>query len=133
MYMKNECYAKGGGKEGQGPRQIPRRKKAEAEYRKEQENNQVKLADEEAFYTSHMALLDYIQNENCFTFYSWSSESWIADSGASVHLANHRDMFASFTPKKPILNVAGGLTATVEGTSVVFTQEKINGQFKIFN
>lgn len=131
-HMKNECYAKGGGKEGQGPRQIARRKKAEAESRKEQENNQVKLADEEVFYTSHMALLDYIQNENCFTSYSWSSESWIADSGASVHIANHREMFTSFTPKKSILNVAGGLTATVEGTGVVYMQGKINGQFKIF-
>lgn len=115
----DQRYAIGGDKEGQGSWQIARREKAEAEYRKDHENNQEKLVEEEVFYTNHMALLYYIQNENCFTSYSWPHKLWIVDSVASVHIANHREMFTSFTLKEFMLNVAGGLAATVEDTGVV--------------
>lgn len=57
-HVKENCYGKGGGKEGQGPRQIVRRKKQEAE-RKKMEGKQdqyVQATDKDAFYTSHVAL-----------------------------------------------------------------------------
>lgn len=56
---------------------------------------------------------------NDFTFYSWSRDSWIADSGASVHIANQRDVFTYNTPCERVINVAGGLPATLEDTGVV--------------
>ncbi|KAI1003270.1 hypothetical protein K3495_g4942 [Podosphaera aphanis] len=42
-----ECYSKGDGKEGQGPRQIARRKREEAEQRKEEKyDHSAEIADQ---------------------------------------------------------------------------------------
>ena len=136
-HLIDDCYSKGGGKEGQGPRQIARRKKLEAEKKKSKivlkDDNDAQLAEQESFYASHMVLLD--TSKNIFehsTFYSESQNSWIADSGASTHIANRRDIFTSFTPSKGTLNVAGGLTATVEGTGTVCMRGVVNGILKDF-
>ncbi|KAI1002358.1 hypothetical protein K3495_g5847 [Podosphaera aphanis] len=131
-HTRENCYGKGGGKDGQGPRQIARRKKIEADRKKEEEKPEqnVQVAERDAFYSSHMALdgPEYIH----FTSYSLSSDSWIADSGASAHIANRREMFATFVPCKRKLNVAGGLTAEIEGMGTVYMRSIIQGRTNNF-
>ncbi|POS84186.1 hypothetical protein EPUL_004899, partial [Erysiphe pulchra] len=116
-HVRENCYGKGGGKEGQGPRQIAKRKKQEAGRKKIEgkQDQYVQATDEDAFYPSHVALDEKSATESiCFTSYSLSHDSWIADSGASAHIANRREMFDIFITCKRTLNVAGGLTATIE-------------------
>lgn len=75
-----------------------------------------------------MALLEPSVNINKhFTFYTWSHDCWIADSGASTHVANSRDMLATYTPIKGTPYVIGVLTATIEGTGVVYIRGIVNG------
>ncbi|KAI1002209.1 hypothetical protein K3495_g5995 [Podosphaera aphanis] len=126
----------GGGKEGQGPRQIALRKKQEAD-RKKLKDSKPKTNDstaqfteeiedgDEVFFSSHMAVAEI--NPVHFTGSSCSYDSWIADSGASTHVANQRKMFESFNPTKSILNVVGGLTASVEGVGAVCLESIIHG------
>ncbi|KAI0996183.1 Retrovirus-related Pol polyprotein from transposon TNT 1-94 [Podosphaera aphanis] len=140
-HTKENCYCKGGGKEGQGPRQIALRKKQEAD-KKKLEDSKPKTNDstaqltediedaEEVFFSSHMAVAEI--DSVHFTGSSWSYDSWVADSGASTHVANQREMFESFNPTKSILNVAGGLTASVEGVGTVCLESVINETLKKF-
>ncbi|POS85028.1 hypothetical protein EPUL_005203, partial [Erysiphe pulchra] len=139
-HTMEDCYSKGGGKEGQGPRQISRRKREEAKIKKKNARKieqDIQAAEDDAFHTSHMALVrtPKIESKN-FTSYSWSHDLWIADSGASSHIANRREMFFNYTPSKGTLNVAGGLTANIEGTGVVYMRGMVNGKqndFKLMN
>lgn len=128
-HLKSDCYSKGGGKEGQGPRQIARRKKEEADSKVKQ----VQLAEDNAFHVSHMASAEKSQDENCsLSTPKWSHDTWIADSGASSHIANRREMFTEYTPTNGILNVAGGLTASIEGTGVVIMQRIVDTKPSVF-
>lgn len=127
-HLKADCYSKGGGKEGQGPRQIARRKKEEAA----QKHSVSQVAEDDAFHASHMATEKSSITENCnISGTTWSHDVWIADSGASSHIANQREI-TKFTPSNGILNVAGGLTATIEGTGELLIQGKIDGKHKNF-
>ncbi|KAI0991793.1 hypothetical protein K3495_g16394 [Podosphaera aphanis] len=104
----------------------------EADRKKEEEKleQNVQVADQDAFYSSHMALdgPEYIH----FTSYSLSSDSWIADSGASAHIANRREMFVTFAPCKRKLNVAGGLTTEIEGIGTIHMRSLVEGKIKNF-
>ncbi|KAI0995437.1 hypothetical protein K3495_g12742 [Podosphaera aphanis] len=133
-HLISECYSKGGGKEGQGPRQIARRKKEEAEQKKEEKyGHSAEIADQDSFFSSHMAYPSILKTQyNKYSFYPWSQDSWIADSGASAHIANRREMFTAFAPSEGTLNVAGGLTARIEGTGVVQMRGIVNGKVKLF-
>lgn len=132
-HVKADCYSKGGGKEGQGPRQIARRKKEEDK----RNNKAAQIAEDDAFQASHVAIAKDPFSENCdLTTATWSHDVWIADSGASSHIANRREMFAKFTPSNGILNVAGGLTTKIEGTGELLMQGMIDGkpkEFKLLN
>ncbi|KAI0992839.1 hypothetical protein K3495_g15345, partial [Podosphaera aphanis] len=89
--------------------------------------------EQDVFFSSHMALVDtHPSKYNDYTFYFWSHNIWIADSGASAHVANRREMFTTFTPCKRVLNVAGGLTAVIEGTGVVHMKGLVNGIHREF-
>lgn len=135
-HIKDYCYAKGGGLEGQGPRQIAAKKKQEAERKRNYEKKtgqNVQTTNEDAFHTSHMALLENSSVENIhFTSYSTPRDMWIADSGASAHVANCKEMFTTYKPAKGILNVAGGLTAIIEGTGEINMESIVNGEVKSF-
>ena len=128
-HLKVDCYSKGGGREGQGPRQIARRKREEANNK----DKEAQVAEDDAFHASHMALVKKSLDENCsLSTAKWSHDSWIADSGASSHIANRREMFTEFTPTNGILNVAGGLTASIEGTGVVIMQTMVDDKPSFF-
>lgn len=137
-HTKDQCYSKGGGKEGQGPRQIARRKKQESERLKAESSKKdsefsAQEIIEDAFQASHMAVHEQ-QNINSIHFLNSfkSTNLWIADSGASSHIANNREMFTDFIPRKSTLNVAGGLTASVEGIGTVQMQSNFDGKLKFF-
>lgn len=137
-HFKAECYNKGGGREGQAPWQIARKKKQEADRKKEsdskvEESGQtVQIADQDTFLSSHMALDDGSSKYKNFSSYSWSNDAWIADSGASAHIANRREMFHNFKPCKRVLNVAGGLTTPIEGTGEFYMRGMVDGHCKDF-
>ena len=93
----------------------------------------MEIAEQDSFYSSHMTIaMDTPSKFNDYTFYSQSSDTWIADSGASAHVANRREMFTSFTPYIGTLNVAGGLTAEIKGIGIVHMQGVIDGKLKFF-
>ncbi|CAD6502615.1 BgTH12-05206, partial [Blumeria graminis f. sp. triticale] len=134
-HLQSPAQHIGGGKEGHGPRQIARRKKQEAERKigNKPSRDSVQVVEQDFFNPSHMALEKETPAEYThLTSYSWSHDSWIADSGASAHIAVRQEMFATFTPSNGVLNVAGGLTATIEGTGVVYMRGLINGKVKDF-
>lgn len=127
----------------QGPRQIARRKRQETERKKNEwstgnPGQDAQITDEnDIFYASHMAQAEnQIVESAHFLSSSWSRNSWIADSGASSHIANQREMFIEYTPINGTLNVAGGMTARIEGTgTVIMRGTDINSpkNFKLTN
>ncbi|CAD6501898.1 BgTH12-02143 [Blumeria graminis f. sp. triticale] len=99
-HLMEESYGMGSGKEGQGPRQIARRKKQEAERKigKNPSEDGAQVVEQDIFYYSHMALEKETPAEYThLTSYSWSHDSWIADSDASAHIANRLEIFVPFT------------------------------------
>ncbi|POS82241.1 hypothetical protein EPUL_004706, partial [Erysiphe pulchra] len=125
-HVKEDCYAKGGGKKGQGPRQIAWRKKEESKKRQK-----IKEAEESAS-QPETSIFESIH----FTSSSCALKSWIADSGASTHIANQRDMFSDYQSSIGIPNVAGGMTTKVEGTGTVTMRGLVDGvrkEFKLKN
>ncbi|CAD6503716.1 BgTH12-03374 [Blumeria graminis f. sp. triticale] len=132
-HLKDYCCNKGGGKEGQAPWKIAKKKKEENDVKIKGQNQTVQVTDQDVFYFSNMVEEEKSPNKyKDSTFYSWSCNSWVADSGASAHIANQRDIFATFTPCIRILNVAGGLTTTFEGIGMINMQGLINGTVRHF-
>ncbi|POS82585.1 hypothetical protein EPUL_005263, partial [Erysiphe pulchra] len=115
-HTKEECYSKGG--------EAVKKKKDAGKIEQD-----IQVAEDDAFHASHMALVrtPKIESKNSTSYY-WSHDLWIADSGANSHIANHREIFFNYTPSKGTLNVAGGLTANIEGTSVVYMRGIVNGK-----
>ena len=139
-HIRDDCYAKGGGKEGQGPRQIAWRKRQEykkkqkdTEYDKGAQEQSAQAVENDVFVITHVEQLETSNFESAnFTACSWSPNSWIADSGASTHIANQREMFIDYQPSNGVLNVAGGLTAKIEGTGTILMRDLVNGKYKDF-
>lgn len=139
-HIKENCYAKGGGKEGQGPRQIAWRKKEEFKKRqKDKEAEESALEQSAQAVESDVFMASFIKKSGTsitesihYTSSSCVQNSWIADSGASTHIANQREMFSDYQPSTGILNVAGGMTTKVEGTGTVTMRGLVDEKQKEF-
>lgn len=71
-----------------------------------------------------------------FTSSISTQNSWIADSSASTHIANQREIFSDYQPSTGILNVAGGMKTKIEGTGTITMRGFVDGvqkEFKLTN
>ncbi len=106
-----QCYSKGGGMEGQGPRQ--RKKREEEEKKKKKESvNQATECQDVAFTALPPPTI-------------FPSHAWLADSAASSHIANDIRMFSSLSPSRVSIQGVGS-TALALGRGCVTLTSKIN-------
>ena len=54
--------------------------------------------------------------------------TWIADSGASRHVCNNRDLFQELEPHSSVINTATGQPASIEGIGTIMMSSHVNGQ-----
>jgi transposase InsO family protein len=109
-HMKADCWSKGGGKEGQGPKRGKgggsRGKSNQA-----QENVNETLKD-----VSYMA-----RTEDTI-----SKSDWVLDSGTTSHICPNRDTFASIEPMNGTIGGVGTQPAKVLGRGAVILKFKLN-------
>ena len=114
--MSKDCWAKGGGKEGQGPRG----RKA-----KKNEANQAKEINSNLNYACYMAK-DFSNYEDTNTKYCEASYmariskeiskyDWLLDSGTTSHVCTIQEAFIEFHPVNEILNGVGETGPPVTG------------------
>jgi len=106
-----QCYSKGGGMEGQGPRQ--RKKREEEEKKKKESVNQA--TEQDVAFTA-------LPPQTIFP-----SHAWLADSAALSHIANDIRMFSSLSPSHVEIQGVGS-TAFALGRGTVTLTSKINGE-----
>jgi len=119
-HSQAQCYAKGGGSEGQGPRQ---KKAREDEEKKKKEEASKVEPKEEAKANVAIAQPDKetdfafnVDNANPVT----SRTTWLADSAASSHFVNNINMFTEFTPDyNPVKGVGGNTESIGHGTVII--------------
>src|ERR1700761_512114 len=97
-HCKHKCFAKGGGREGQGPDRTKGESKSKGKDQANQsESNQSTNSD-----LGDHAYSCHIINGNVCTCLSAGNSlkctDWIADSGTTSHISNSRDLFTDFTP-----------------------------------
>ena len=112
-----QCYSKGGGMEGQGPRQ---RKKREQEEKKEKEKK--KESVHQATESQEIAFAALPRTT------VFPSHAWLADTAASSHIANDIRMFSSLSPSD--VSIQGvGLTSNALGRGSVTLTSKIGDKY----
>lgn len=119
------CWSKGGGAEGKGPKQ--RSGKQGKEKQKEKEKvNEVANSDSESNGTSSV--------HSCFmtstSTISHSRFGWILDGGASTHVCNNKDAFATLTPIIDTINTADskGSGMQIQGRGDVYVIISVTGR-----
>lgn len=128
-HTKEQCWRKGGGAYGQGPKQRE----------KEQANQANHLQDEKEetsgyFMAFHLttskdtvpagtiAAAD-TRNPATFTRYDW-----LMDSGASTHIATERAMFTTYERHSEILDILGGQQMTSLGCGSIDLECSVDGK-----
>ena len=107
-HLKKDCWAKGGGREGQGPKGRKRKEKA---------NQAVEGTD--------LNELSFASIANATEF---SKYDWILDSGSTSHICPLRDAFVNYTAlTNHSIEGVGGKPVTVAGRGTVFVQFSVNG------
>ncbi|CAM6086645.1 unnamed protein product [Calypogeia fissa] len=110
-HSKEDCWSKGGGKEGQGPRQKDKTTKSKPE-----SINQVNNLPDMAYQT-HQANLAFQKND------------WIADSGASCHIATDKSMFQTFEEHSTTISgFSEGMSISSLGTGTVILNSHVDGK-----
>jgi hypothetical protein len=125
-HTKDQCWRKGGGAYGQGPKQQGKEKKQQAN-QAEQEGGDAfgmafnLIAKGEVSTTSSIA--NASSNKIPFTRYDW-----LMDSGASIHIATERAMFKTYEPYKEALDIPGSQSVTSHGRGTVELDCPVNGK-----
>lgn len=70
---------------------------------------------------------------SCFSVetYKDSTNSWIADSGASCHMANDRSLFTEYNSRESILSLAGESALKAVGIGTVPIKKYVNGRWEL--
>lgn len=115
-HISTECWAKGGGKEGQGPRRRG----------KPSRGNRAHQAKE----------TDAISGLNEFSYMGYSTKEiskydWLLDSGTTSHICTARDAFTEYYPltNSTILGIGPG-SAKAQGRGTVIVHMSVNGTIK---
>ena len=90
-HTKDECWSKGGGKEGKGPRSRnkgPKRKERANQAQPSQTNEDLM---DVAYHVNQTSEHEQFSAE-------FSRHDWLADSGTTSHISNLRETFVNFTP-----------------------------------
>jgi hypothetical protein len=101
-----QCYSKGGGMEGQGPRQWKKREQEEKEKEKKESVHQA---------TEDLAFAVSLQPNG------FPSHAWLADSAASSHIANDIQMFTSLSPDHISIKSVGATAQSLGRGSITLT------------
>jgi len=117
-HISSECWAKGGGKEGQGPKG----RKGSKRGHKANQAEEVNTSLNDCAYMAH-------QNDQSREI---SKFDWLLDSGTTSHICTARDAFTNYyrTPGATVKGVSPG-EATVEGRGTVNLRFEFDG--KVFN
>ena len=117
-HISSECWAKGGGKEGQGPKGRKGLKRGHKANQAEEVNTSLN----DCAYMAH-------QNDQSHEI---SKFDWLLDSGTTSHICTTRDAFTDYyrTPGATVKGVGPG-EATVEGRGTVNLRFEFDG--KVFN
>lgn len=103
-HMAKDCWSKGGGREGQGPkgRRGPNRG---------HRSNQASETNDALADTSYMAMETH----------EFSKYDWLLDSGTTSHICNNREAFQDYTPitNVDVKGIGGETKAPGRGTAIV--------------
>ena len=117
-HMKTECWGKGGGREGQGPKGRSRRDRAHQATEATGQSNGTNLNDV-TFIASALSAIDL----------GISKSDWILDSGTTSHICPTRDAFSGYVHLKGMtIEGVGGNPVPVEGRGAVLVEFTINGK-----
>ena len=117
-HMKTECWGKGGGREGQGPRGRKRRDHAHQAREVTEQSSGTNLNDV-TFIASVLSAVDL----------GISKSDWILDSGTTSHICPIRDAFSGYVPLKGMtIEGVGGKPVPVEGRGDVSVEFTVNGK-----
>ena len=109
-HIKSECWAPGGGKEGQGPKQKSGKTKASANAASSIKSNRDSPQEEFAFVTTMVA----VKNDDF-------DGNILVDSGASSHFCPDKSKFVSFVECKTTVNTADGRSFVATGRGNIET------------
>jgi hypothetical protein len=109
-HISKECWAKGGGREGQGPKG---RKGPNREQRSNQAQESIK---------NSLGDVAYATNNHEFSKYDW-----ILDSGTTSHLCVMREAFIDYTEVNSEVHGVGPNPAIVKGRGTVVVNFKVDG------
>jgi len=87
------CWAKGGGKEGQGPRQ---KRKSRFKKKKEKGKGKVSVANEQSSSHEDDGSTAFINHDCATTIKDGTGDTIILDTGASSHMTPHRRMLENY-------------------------------------
>jgi transposase InsO family protein len=114
-HIAEECWSKGGGKEGQGPRS-----KKKGKFNKEGNRSNLTTADDINMQLGDVA---YMANTQTFSHYDW-----ILDNGTNRHICNNRKAFTDFKPSSGSVTGVSQTPAKASGTGSVTLTFKVNGE-----
>jgi transposase InsO family protein len=110
-HTMQDCWSKGGGKEGQGPYQKEKKK-----VKSESANQTTTKLPDIAYMAKHVGPV-------------FQKDDWLVDSGATCHVATRREMFRDFIPGHGTLSGhAEGMEAESLGRGTVVLNSVINGE-----
>lgn len=122
-HMAKDCWAKGGGMEGKGPRG-----KGKGKGKKDDKHS--------ANVNTHQSSNDKSHHQSAFTASETSHfdaclsrDTWLADSGTTTHIANNRDFFRTFEPiRGETITGLGDNKIEATGRGTVVLENYIDGQ-----
>ena len=113
-HISRDCWSKGGGKEGQGPTS---KKKGKG---KQEKTNQATENINDALDIAYMATISVVPEDG---------QSWILDSGTSVHISNDRRTFAEYHALTNLtVKGIGKLPAKALGRGTMTIDFKVEGK-----
>jgi transposase InsO family protein len=121
-HTKDQCWRKGGGSFGQGPKQ----KQIEKGKPKEQ-THQVAEGSEDKFFNMAFNIMsepdgtptEIIAAAGAGNRTPFSRYDWVMDSGTSSHVATERSMFKTYEPYREQLDIPGGQSTVTTGRGTV--------------
>jgi transposase InsO family protein len=123
-HLKADCWSPGGGKEGQGPRRRKRNGKDRV--------NNAEDVEEDLPADAFVVVEDTEGEEETVLAAGESIGQWYADSAATSHITNRREIFETYTAIKTRVRGIGS-TAKAIGRGSVTLQCKINGKTRLLN
>ena len=113
-HLAKDCWSKGGGKEGQGPKSRRRNNGGNRGNRANQATEVV-----------NNALADVAYSANAHTL---SRYDWVSDSATTSHICNQREAFINYTPLKnsPVQGL-GSIPAQAAGCGTVIVNFAVKG------